>query len=139
MRLTRAFLAAAAALVVAALTTVPAAAQTDPTFPAIEIPSGVEHIASYDVHIVVAEDGTLTTTETIVYQFGDTPRHGIIRNLVRSELYGNDSDYDRLYKIDVTSVTADGQPVQFDEYDDGHFRNVKIGDPDVEITGEHTY
>src|SRR5215204_2042975 len=80
-----------------------------------QTPNFVEHIADYDVVMDVATDGTLAVTETIVYNFGPVPKHGIFRDLVKKEVYGNDGAYDRVYKLDVTSVTTDGKKAQTKE------------------------
>ncbi len=52
----------------------------------------------------IEPDGVLLVREVIAYDFGPNERHGIQRDLVRRENY--DDDNDRLYEIDVTSVTA---------------------------------
>lgn len=104
--------------------------------PATAQPAG-ERIRGFGVAIDVASNGTLEITETIDYDFGGTERHGIIRNLVRRELY--DGDKDRRYEIDVQGVTSDGASVPYTTSDDTWYRNVRIGDPDRTVTGEHRY
>ena len=73
-----------------------------------------------------------------MYDFGSNARHGIQRDLVRSERY--DDDNDRRYEIDVLSVSAsEGTPDALQLSDEGPFRRIRIGDPDRTITGQHTY
>jgi hypothetical protein len=116
----------------------PAAAQTDTTLPAI--PSGIEQITAYHVDLTVEPEGTLLVHEQIVYQFGVVPRHGIYRDVTDRVDYPARSGYDRVYPIDVVSVTASaGAPAQYTTEEDGDHLRIKIGDPDRTISGEHTY
>jgi uncharacterized membrane protein YgcG len=97
-----------------------------------------EETPHYDVRIEIEPSGDLLVTETIDQQFGDTPRHGIFRYIPNRLRY--DDEYDRVYPIDLISVeTSTDTPddVETSE-EEGHFV-IRIGDPDVEITGRHTY
>jgi hypothetical protein len=102
--------------------------------------SGGEVIHSYDSALTIDENGDLRVVETIEYDFGATPRHGIER-FVQTRFRYDDvkKNYDRLTPITVTSVTADGSAAQFDSETDGDFTKLRIGDPDRTITGAHTY
>ena len=98
-----------------------------------------ETIDRYDVEIVIEDDGSLTITETIAYDFGATPRHGIIREIPTTLRY--DDTYDREYPLTVLSVTATGD-ASADytiEHPGGGVTAIKVGDPDRTITGRHTY
>jgi len=128
-RLARLF--AAAAVVLAPLWSAAAAHATTP--------DDVEHINQFGVTMTVAPDGLLTVHESIAYNFGGQARHGIFRALVVRETYGNDGRYDRLYRLKVNAVTADGEPAQTNESTKGQYLNVRIGDPNKTITGTHTY
>jgi hypothetical protein len=123
-----------AALLVAAavaLHAAPASAQTPTSTPG-------ERIRAYAVRMAIYKNGVLLVEETISYDFGSTPRHGIERDLVRRESY--DSSRDRVYKINVASVTADkGSPVRVQKSNVGNFLRLRIGDPNRTITGVHTY
>ncbi len=96
-----------------------------------------EHIADYTVAMQLQKDGNLHTEEQIAYDFGDTPHHGIYRDLVVSESY--DAHNDRHYRITNVSVQADGAstPVQFTH--SGSYLHMRIGDPNVTISGVHHY
>ena len=66
---------------------------------------------SYDVAATVTAEGSLDVTEKIEYDFGSAEdRHGIYRS-----------------------------PVPFETSQDGALLEVRIGDPDVTITGAHVY
>jgi uncharacterized protein (TIGR04222 family) len=97
-----------------------------------------ESTPGYDVDITIEPSGAILVTETIVQDFGSTERHGIYRDVPERLRY--DEMYDRVYPIEVRSVrTSPGTPDDLrTEHVDGFFR-IRIGDPDVTITGQHTY
>jgi uncharacterized protein (TIGR04222 family) len=98
-----------------------------------------EAIRSYDVRIEVRNDDSLRISETIVYDFGSSPHHGIYRDVPTTLRY--DDRNDRMYPLRVESVSASaGTPAQYDMSSEaGGITRIKIGDPDRTITGAHTY
>lgn len=98
-----------------------------------------ETIHRYDVAIEIRRDDLLRITETIAYDFGSTPRHGIFRDVPTTLRY--DDTYDRRYLLTVESVTAsNGASAAYStESIAGGYTRIKIGDPDRTITGVHTY
>jgi uncharacterized membrane protein YgcG len=121
-RVLRSSLAAAALLVVLAA---PATAQ-----------SGQEVIHDYIVDIRILSDGHLKITETIDYDFGTTRHHGIFRTIPTRFPY--DEVNDRTYPIDEVTAQSDA-PDDVDVSEEGSFTKIQVGDPDVEISGRHTY
>jgi uncharacterized membrane protein len=99
-----------------------------------------ERITSYRSEVTIEHDGTIEVHETIVYDFGVVPHHGIYRDIpVRTSESPKDG-YDRVYPLDVVSVEASaGTPAQYSVEEKGDDQSIKIGDPDRTITGEHTY
>lgn len=103
------------------------------------LPFGVsaeERILNYDVQITINQDSTIEIFETIEYDFGDTSRHGIFRDIPVK--------YDanigkRSVRIKVKSVSRDGFPEQFTEKRSGDDKRLRIGDPEKTISGVHTY
>ncbi len=97
---------------------------------------GEEKIDSYDVQLSVGSDGVLDVLETIQYDFGFTPHHGIYRTIpVR---YPYDDTYERVLKVSDIRVQSDA-PDNLDTSNEGNFLVLKIGDKDKTITGKHTY
>jgi uncharacterized membrane protein YgcG len=99
----------------------------------------VESTPRFDVNIVIEPSGDLLITETIVQEFGSTPRHGIFRFIPNRLRY--DDEFDRVYPIELLSVTASPAKTPDDvetKEENGNFV-IRIGDPDTEITGRHTY
>jgi uncharacterized membrane protein YgcG len=125
--LSSAVVSAVATVVLATILGAPrdASAQTD-----------AERIASYNAGIDIQRDGSILVNERIVYNFGSSQRHGIIRDIpVRLRYNGS---YDRIYRIDVRSVYADTS-AGYTVNTNGSSISIKIGDPDRTVTGEHTY
>jgi uncharacterized membrane protein len=97
-----------------------------------------EEVTSFAATYNIAPDGTVNVIEDIKYSFGSGDHHGIYRYTpVR---YDYDSDHDRY--IDVKDITVtDGagvaQPYEITDTDPN--LAMKIGDPDVLITGVHEY
>ena len=98
-----------------------------------------ESTLRFDVNIVIEPSGDLLITETIVQEFGSTPRHGIIRFIPNRLRY--DDEFDRVYPIELLSVNASppNTPTDVETTDENGNFSIRIGDPDTEITGRHTY
>lgn len=127
MRLRSTLVTAFLLLLVGGLAAGTAAAQT-----------GGERITSYDVTMTVEDDGDLLVQETIDYDFGFAQRRGILRFIPVKFPY--DDRYDRRYPIDVLGVeTSQGAPDGVQVATEGDNLVIRIGDPDVTITGRHTY
>ncbi|MEP6757643.1 MAG: DUF2207 domain-containing protein [Actinomycetota bacterium] len=101
--------------------------------------AGSESITSYDVDITIQPNGDLSVVETIAYDFGNEPRHGIFRDIPTRVRY--DDRYDRVYPLRVDDVSGSaGTPVGYTiEAAGGGMTRIKIGDPDQTVTGPHTY
>lgn len=96
-----------------------------------------EEIDTFDIDVLVTPSTDLEISETIVYDFEGEQRRGIFRDIpVRDYL---DDDSSRVYEVVVSSVSRDGNAEPFELSDEGDYLRVRIGDPDVEITGAHTY
>jgi uncharacterized membrane protein YgcG len=97
-----------------------------------------ESIKRYDVQVQIQPSGSMLVTETIDYDFGSAAKHGIFRDIPERLHY--DDTYDRIYRIDVVSVKAVGAPADFEvEHQSGGILHIRIGDPDVTVSGEHVY
>ena len=97
---------------------------------------------SMEVFLEIEEDATLNIVEEITVDFSEE-RHGIYRYIpiryLSTEIESDDSDVYRVTEISNLSVVDEGG-YSYDvlvEEDDNLF--VRIGDPDVTITGKHVY
>ena len=92
-------------------------------------------ITSYDVQTVIGEDNVYDITETIHVHFTEQ-KHGIYRGIPVNTVFERDSG-DTLVKSWVTNVRVEGYDYSVSrEYG---YVNIRIGDPDELITGDHTY
>jgi uncharacterized membrane protein len=99
-----------------------------------------EQIDDYRSEITIATNGTIEVHETIVYDFGVVPHHGIYRDIPVRTSASPKRGYDRVYPLTVLSVSGSpGTPTEYSVDDEGEDERIKIGDPDREITGVHTY
>jgi uncharacterized membrane protein YgcG len=96
-----------------------------------------EVIHSYVVEIRILVDGDLEITETIDYDFGSSLRHGIFRTIPTR--FHHDDVYDRVYPIRDVSVESPTAPTEVEVSEEGGSTVIRVGDPDVEISGRHTY
>jgi len=96
-----------------------------------------ERILNFDTVGRIQQDSSVIVTERIEYDFEGESRHGIYRDIpVRyKNSYGNFSI--RLGNISVTDES--GAAYRFGVSRQGADKRIKIGDPDVLITGVHTY
>jgi uncharacterized membrane protein YgcG len=94
-------------------------------------------ITQMESAISVQADGRVEVTETIQVDFGTREKHGIFRDL--PEVYVHEDGSNRYTTLDVQEVATDGVPAPYrTERNDANMRIV-IGDPDVLISGTHTY
>ena len=102
--------------------------------------SADEKIRAFREVITIERDGTLRIQESITYDFGVVPHHGILRDLVEREHLSDDSKHDRRYRIHEVSVTAGaGTPSAVKQSTNGPYLRLRVGDPDKTITGVHNY
>ncbi len=98
---------------------------------------GLESSARSMLPYVIDESGTFSVTEDIIVDFGSLERHGIFRDIPVE--YEYDKDSNRLIDITGISVSDGLSPVQFEVSDEGPNRRIKIGDPDVLVSGQQRY
>lgn len=95
-------------------------------------------IESFDAQITIHPDGDLTVVETIAVDFRNLPSRGIFRHIPIRERIDEDT-IRRFGLTDIAVSTTTEAPDDLDitrEFDEVMFR---IGDPDVFLTGAHTY
>lgn len=98
-----------------------------------------ERINSYVVHIELQPNGSAFVQEEIVYDFGETPRHGIFRRIPLIYKLPGDS-HNRTIEISSIMVTDGLGNLRQTAYDKGgNILELKIGDPEVTVTGKQLY
>ena len=93
-------------------------------------------ITAYHSDITVATDATLTVVEDVRVNFAQE-HHGIFRTIpIR---YRYDDLHDRVYQLNVVSVTDGSQPRPYTTSEQGVDEVIQIGDPDVLVSGDQRY
>ena len=95
-------------------------------------------INSFAARIQIEENGALRIAETILVDFGNQRKHGIFRKIPVYYDFGDDME--RVYDLEVLSVTdSGGRRWKYEVERDGKYLSIKIGDPDVTVTGVQSY
>ena len=94
-------------------------------------------ITSFHSDIHINTDSSLDITETIAVDFGSQQHHGIFRYIPLRYRY--DDTHDRDYEMSLNSVTQDSQPALYSTPSDLTNFVIKIGDPNITVTGAHRY
>lgn len=92
-----------------------------------------EVINSFDSNLTVNADASVQVVESIEYNFGTNQRHGIFRDIPLSSEGA---------QIEITNVRVyddKNQPYPFTTSRNNNILDIKIGDPNVLITGDHYY
>lgn len=97
-----------------------------------------EHIAVFNDQIRIVHDGTIDVTESITYDFGNIPRHGIYRFIptIKTNKQG------KKYALTISNISVtdkEGRPYTFVKTNSDDTLQLKIGDANNTITGLHTY
>lgn len=96
-----------------------------------------ELISNYNVNVNVLSTGVIHVDETIDYFFSE-PKHGIYRNIPRVKK--NDKGTKYIFDIKNIQVVGDSNtPVQYSVSYSTDSLTLKIGDPQMTITGKHKY
>lgn len=96
--------------------------------------AGTESINAFNAHIRIQKNGQILVTETITYDFGSNERHGIFRDIPLTAKDGPE------LVVNVSEVRDEqGQPHPYSSSVTNQVFHIKIGDPDVLISGTKTY
>jgi uncharacterized membrane protein len=93
-----------------------------------------EVINNFNASITILKDGSVFVVENIIYDFGSGQKHGIFRDIPLTAADGPQ------LSINIYGVSDEaGQPYQYTTSITNNILRIKIGDPDVLITGIKTY
>jgi len=93
-----------------------------------------EVIKSFNVEMKINSNGSLDVIETIVYDFGNNQKHGIIRNIPLTSQNGP------LLNITVLGVTdLNGINYPYTTSISNNILQIKIGDPNILVSGTKIY
>jgi len=95
-----------------------------------------EHIDSMYIEAVINTDATVSVTETIEYDFANQSKHGIYRTIPLGFVAKREPDHTDIQVSGVKDESGASYDYSITSKDPVE---IKIGNPDVEITGKHTY
>jgi LCP family protein required for cell wall assembly len=107
------------------------------------VPSGVEHVASYDVNINIGTDSNMAVTETIQYDFGNNAKPGITRYIPLNyqDLSGADFSLN-ITGVNVANENGEVYPIKQSDFQGANKKKylaIAIGDGSQLVTGTKTY
>lgn len=83
----------------------------------------------------LTKDGSLLVSEEFIFDFGDNPRHGIYRTMPLAS--DNSKRWYEMKNLEVRDQNK--QELTFESETTGNMANVKIGNPNITLTGTHYY
>lgn len=104
-----------------------------------------EFISQYDIDMTIKRDGTYFIDEQITYDFERLKRHGITREIPVYLQRPTDTGFGIInanysLQLDFLDVTDEqGQPLQTKLYQSGSSIGLRIGSPEVYVTGQVIY
>ncbi|MCX6786072.1 MAG: DUF2207 domain-containing protein [Candidatus Komeilibacteria bacterium] len=96
-----------------------------------------EYIDDFQAKVKINPDNSVDVLETITYNFGDLKRHGIVREIPYSYL-ARGGNFSVGFKV-LGVTDAQDQPINYTVERSGGSAQIKIGDPDVLISGRQVY
>jgi uncharacterized membrane protein YgcG len=96
-----------------------------------------ENIQGYYTDIVINKDASVDIVETIEYNFGEKWKHGIFRIIPIKYLTAKNNW--RKIRVSNLNVLLDNKDVKYKKSKQGRNLNIRIGDANKTITGQHEY
>lgn len=98
---------------------------------------GAFTIADFEIDIELQQNSAMVVSEKIVVDFSE-PRHGIFRNIPIK--YRDDNGFKYNFRFKLLSVENEqGDKWKYSKYKEGEDMVIKIGDPNLEISGRQVY
>jgi uncharacterized membrane protein len=97
-----------------------------------------ERIDSFNGTLDVHTDASVSVTETITYDFEGASRHGIFRDIKESYKDALGAT-ENISLTDIQVTDSNGQNYPFTTSESGGYVHIKIGDPNVLVSGVKTY
>ncbi len=96
-----------------------------------------ERVNKYNVNIKINSDASINIIENIVYNFEDSERHGIYREIPIQ--YETDSGNNRNIKLKNINILIDGKSGEYKRVKEGENVKFYIGNENKLVTGIHEY
>lgn len=104
-----------------------------------------ESIDQFDIEATLLEDSSFVVTESILYNFGGRQKRGIFRDIPVYLYRKTDTGFGEIkanyqVRLEVISVTdQNGRPYTYKLFNRGGDLRIRIGKPNVYVTGEKLY
>ncbi len=98
-----------------------------------------ERIKDYTVHAELRKDGIATLQEEILYDYGTRSRHGIYRDIPLQFTPPGAKQGQNIAITNLSVKNETGQEYEFTTSGGGNYIGIKIGSPNVWVTGERLY
>lgn len=109
-------------------------------FVASAVLAQAEVIRDFTVTYTILEDGVVEVEEVILYDFEEVERRGIFRSLLTAHPQGASAWYkNRFIELELQAVTRNGESVPYEVQNSRGENTIKIGDPDITLSGEQEY
>lgn len=97
-----------------------------------------EEVSELRITMDVRPDASIFVSESVSYDFGEAERHGIYRDMLLSykDTLGATEE---ISVSDISVADEFGKPYAFSAARSGGYERIKIGDPDVLVSGTKTY
>jgi uncharacterized membrane protein YgcG len=100
--------------------------------------AGAERVLAWETEIYLEGEDAFAVVERIRWDFEGEPRHGIVRDIPVAYGRGRAADY--RIRIDAVEVSdAEGRPRPVRERSTGKALELRIGDPDLTVSGVEDY
>jgi len=96
-----------------------------------------ESIPQFNVTLDLHADASVAVNERVVYDFGSNERHGIYRDI--PVVYPTTLGKTSIKLSNIRVVDENGKTYAFEVSGSGSDKEIKIGDPDVLVSGTKTY
>lgn len=96
-----------------------------------------EYIEEFDTRVHLAADNRAEIVERITYNFGDSNRHGIFRDIPIRYFTDENRGFELDLEVEAVKREGNSEPYEVNEQGDG--MRTRIGNPDRTIRGVHTY
>ena len=103
----------------------------------VNVAQASERIDDFTVEIKINQDSSISVTEKITYNFVETEKHGIYRDIPYK--YKARGGTFKLRFSDIDVMYNNGKPVDFSVSEQNGNKHIKIGDADKYVSGQQQY
>ncbi len=103
------------------------------TFPIFSY--AADEYSAFSVNAYLKQNGELSINEEFIFDYGDVKKHGLFRTIPL--VYNESQNWFELQSVSVKN--KNNEPYLFETTSAGNVAKIKIGDPNISLTGTHYY